>query len=116
MLHLRFELNSIGGNDPSVKTCRLSDLRNVMSDFVIVCGETEIPVHKNVLATHSKVFKAMLSHDCAETAEGKLYILEIFGGSTILVLHSFEWAHPNLKGIRIFQFLQAPRYRYKKIF
>ena len=48
------------------------------TDAILVCGETEIPVHRFMLAARSPVFKAMFSHE--DTLEGqnkKVFIILI---------------------------------------
>lgn len=43
-----------------------------MTDFIIMVGEREIPVHKVILAARSPVFAAMLNHE--DTTEAKLVL------------------------------------------
>ncbi|XP_017462529.1 PREDICTED: speckle-type POZ protein-like B, partial [Rhagoletis zephyria] len=44
------------------------------SDFTVVIGSTEIPVHKIILSAHSPIFKAMFSMHTKESQENKVDI------------------------------------------
>nr|XP_039266025.1 kelch-like protein 28 [Styela clava] len=46
-------------------------------DFMIIAGSEEIPVHKNIISVGSDYFKAMLAHNNAETASGKVEMKEV---------------------------------------
>jgi Leucine-rich repeat (LRR) protein len=52
------------------------------SDFTIVVGSNEIPVHKNVLGIQSPVFAAIFESDMKERIEGKMEIEE-FSASAV---------------------------------
>nr|XP_039266030.1 kelch-like protein 28 isoform X3 [Styela clava] len=44
---------------------------------MIIAGSEEIPVHKNIISVGSDYFKAMLAHNNAETASGKVEMKEV---------------------------------------
>ncbi|XP_077976160.1 kelch-like protein 30 isoform X2 [Styela clava] len=46
-------------------------------DFMIIAGSEEIPVHKNIISVGSDYFRAMLAHNNAETASGKVEMREV---------------------------------------
>nr|XP_039266026.1 kelch-like protein 28 [Styela clava] len=46
-------------------------------DFMIIAGSEEIPVHKNIISVGSDYFRAMLAHNNAETASGKVEMKEV---------------------------------------
>lgn len=48
----------------------------IMTDFTIMVGEHEIPVHKIILAARSPVFAAMLNHE--DTSEFKLVSYHLY--------------------------------------
>jgi Leucine-rich repeat (LRR) protein len=52
------------------------------SDFIIVVGSNEIPVHKSVLGIQSPVFAAIFESDMKERIEGKMEIEE-FSASAV---------------------------------
>ena len=90
---LRFETFKIPGYDPTVKEHKFAGLRDVLSDFTIICeDETEILVHRSVLAMHSDVFSAMLSHECAENKEGNFNTLDL------LISHFFATCVEKMLG------------------
>ncbi|XP_017462897.1 PREDICTED: speckle-type POZ protein-like B, partial [Rhagoletis zephyria] len=47
------------------------------SDFTVVIGSTEIPVHKIILSAHSPIFKAMFSMHTKESQENKVDISDV---------------------------------------
>nr|XP_039266021.1 kelch-like protein 28 [Styela clava] len=49
----------------------------VHCDFMIIAGSEEIPVHKNIISVGSDYFRAMLAHNNAETASGKVEMKEV---------------------------------------
>nr|XP_039274566.1 kelch-like protein 28 [Styela clava] len=44
---------------------------------MIIAGSEEIPVHKNIISVGSDYFRAMLAHNNAETASGKVEMKEV---------------------------------------
>lgn len=65
--------------DKDSLTASLSELLRApqFSDLTLVVGEKAFPVHRNILAARSSVFKTMLSTDCRESVSGKVEIADI---------------------------------------
>ncbi len=56
---------------------RLWDGRNKTGDVKLICGETSIPAHRNVLMVSSDVLGAMFHHQTAESETGLIHIRDM---------------------------------------
>ena len=75
-LFLRFEFHTVENYRRQISEAKhhCPELRKFLPDFIIECRDNiEINVHKCVLAQHSEVFRAMFSHDYADSREGKRF-------------------------------------------
>lgn len=50
---------------------------NLFSDITLKCGDVDIPAHRNILASRSPVFKAMLEKPMKENLTGEIQIEDI---------------------------------------
>lgn len=80
VFYKRILLQSFAGNYNNCEDKFISNQKTLLesgksSDMSIVVGETKIPVHKLILATHSPVFEAMFSHN--DTREAQEQVVNI---------------------------------------
>ena len=71
------------------------------SDYTVVCGEKEFPVHRMILEARSPFFRGMLESNMAEANEGKYVIKDMLEPVARAVLHFIyagEWGTCSING------------------
>ncbi|XP_005799086.1 kelch-like protein 38 [Xiphophorus maculatus] len=79
---------------------RLHKLRaeNILTDVILCAGHTEIPCHRNVLASSSAYFRAMFCNDFMETRQTKV---DIKGVGPVILTSIVDYVYTGLISISL---------------
>jgi len=90
--------------------CLYKDQR--LTDFMIIAGDKEIPVHKAILSARSPVFAAMLEHNTDESKNHRVVIADIDSDvMQELMYYMYSGRSPNLQHMALDLLAAADRFQ-----